>query len=307
MALDTSAARVALGQLQALPFRNIIGGPLTAAIEAQALAAKTTVDFIKAIGFETIDGQLHAVNLAFSYEDATGYFRRVTVPLLSVIPIPFIVIETVDIQFKARISASAEQASSNSSETTEAVSGTAKFRFWGQQVDISASYSAKKDSKGSQESKYSVEYTLDVQVHATQAGIPQGMAQILNILQDGISNQPKATQITVYGLSPLLVGANSNATFSDTDFNVLVLDMNGEPITGATVVLTSANGLIKQGAATSTGGGVYTIPLLPMGPVATLTADAIETLQIKVTTPSTAIPPSEVTNVARNVTVRKGA
>ena len=38
-ALDTSAGNVALGQLSALPFKNIIGGPLTASIEAPAALA----------------------------------------------------------------------------------------------------------------------------------------------------------------------------------------------------------------------------------------------------------------------------
>ena len=76
MALDQSAAAVGLGQLQSLPFKNIIGGPLTAAIDAQALAAETTVRFIERIGFDIVNGQHHAVNLEFTYEDATGYFRR---------------------------------------------------------------------------------------------------------------------------------------------------------------------------------------------------------------------------------------
>jgi len=63
MPLDQSAASVGLGQLQSLPFKNIIGGPLTAAIEAQALAAETTVRFIERIGFDIVNGQHHAVNL----------------------------------------------------------------------------------------------------------------------------------------------------------------------------------------------------------------------------------------------------
>ena len=63
MALDQSAAAVGLGQLQSLPFKNIIGGPLTAAIDAQALAAETTVRFIERIGFDIVNGQHHAVNL----------------------------------------------------------------------------------------------------------------------------------------------------------------------------------------------------------------------------------------------------
>ena len=37
-----------------LPFHNIIGGPLEAAIKAQAMAANTTVEFIKAVGFKPL-------------------------------------------------------------------------------------------------------------------------------------------------------------------------------------------------------------------------------------------------------------
>ena len=37
--------------LRSLPFGRIIGGPMTAAIEAQALAARSTIDFIKSVGF----------------------------------------------------------------------------------------------------------------------------------------------------------------------------------------------------------------------------------------------------------------
>ena len=37
-----------------LPFYNIIGGPLEAAIKAQAMSANTTVDFIKAVGFKPV-------------------------------------------------------------------------------------------------------------------------------------------------------------------------------------------------------------------------------------------------------------
>jgi hypothetical protein len=39
-------------ELSSIDFRSMIGGPLTAVVEAQAQAALSTVDFIKAIGFE---------------------------------------------------------------------------------------------------------------------------------------------------------------------------------------------------------------------------------------------------------------
>lgn len=236
-ALDTSAGNVALGQLSALPFKNIIGGPLTASIEAQALAAKTTVDFIRAVGMQEVNGKLEAINVEFTFQDGTGSFRRLRVPILTVIPIPFIVIDTVDIQFKARIAASAQQSSedSSSSEAKIGVQASARWgtRGFGASVSVDASYSAKKDSKASQESKYSVEYTMDVHVHASQSGLPQGMAQILNILQDGISNKPEGKEINVFGL-PAAVDLDS--TLSDS-FTVVALDETGDaPITyGITV------------------------------------------------------------------------
>ncbi|MBQ5410820.1 MAG: hypothetical protein IIU20_03505, partial [Bacteroidales bacterium] len=48
--------------------------------------------------------------------------------------------------------------------------------------NISAQVSSKKDSKATQESKYSVEYTIDVAVHASQDSMPAGMAKVLEMI-----------------------------------------------------------------------------------------------------------------------------
>jgi len=245
MALDTTAGQVALGQLQSLPFENIIGGPLVAAIKAQALAADATADFIQAVGLQGPPGQLEAINVKFSYVDGTGDYRILTVPVLAILPIPFIVIDTVDIQFKARIAASAQQASEESRSSAVSVSGTASARWGGKRfgaaVTISGGYSAKKDSKASQESRYSVEYTMDVHVHASQAGMPQGMAQILNILQDAISNSPAAppAALEVYGLKTVIKPTAGPLAFSE-DFHVLVTDGANDLPTNYTITVTPA-------------------------------------------------------------------
>ncbi len=42
---------------------------------------------------------------------------------------------------------------------------------------MNASYSSKKDSSATRDSKYSVEYTMDVAVHAGQDSMPAGMAK----------------------------------------------------------------------------------------------------------------------------------
>lgn len=281
--LDTSAGNVALGQLAALPFKNIIGGPLTASIEAQALAAKTTVEFIRAVGMQEVDGKLEAINVEFTFQDGTGAFRRLRVPILTVIPIPFIVIDTVDIQFKARIAASAQQSSedSSSSEAKIGVQASARWgtRGFGASVAVDASYSAKKDSKASQESKYSVEYTMDVHVHASQSGLPQGMAQILNILQDGISNKPEESQMLILGL-PSTVPVKGNAAL-DEEFTVAALNADGDPGSFSFTVAFEPTGVIKLDSALATGNPVVVkldkdaMPTVPTDVIITITATPV--------------------------------
>ena len=52
---------------------------------------------------------------------------------------------------------------------------------------MNASYSSKKDSSATKDSKYSVEYTMDVAVHAGQDSMPAGMAKVLEMLNNSIS------------------------------------------------------------------------------------------------------------------------
>lgn len=305
-ALDTSASQVALGQLSSLPFGTLIGGPLNAAIEAQAKAAQTTTEFIQSVGFNEVNGQLEPVYVEFIFQDSSGFVRRIKVPLLLIVPIPFIVIDTVDIQFKARIAASAGQQSESRRQVAKSLAARARFRFWGQRLDISASVSSKKDSKASQESKYSVEYTMDVHVHASQAGIPQGMAEVLNILQEGISNTPSQTRIEIFSLPDLLQTQDgSSFTGSGIDFKVLVLDAQGEPVEGVDVTVIATSGVIAPGAATQTNDdGIATIALQPIADALSEDADANETLQITVSDGSAS---GEGTILSRSVKVRKVA
>ena len=44
-------AGYAVETISSLPFGTLIGAPLTAAVEAQAQAAKSTIDFIQEVGF----------------------------------------------------------------------------------------------------------------------------------------------------------------------------------------------------------------------------------------------------------------
>ena len=52
MSLDNNSLQAATHSFQAIPFSSLIGGPLRSCIEAQAMAARTTWDFIQNVGLE---------------------------------------------------------------------------------------------------------------------------------------------------------------------------------------------------------------------------------------------------------------
>lgn len=175
------------GELQSLPFSSLIGGPLNAAIDAQAKAAWSSVKFIQAIGF---DDSGNVQNISFT-ATKDGSNSVITVPLLTIVPIPFIRIDDMTIDFKASITSSKEKEDKTSSSSTKDVkfSAGAKYLFFS--ASLEGSISSKKDSSSTQGSKYSVETTIDVHVHAVQDELPAGLSKMLDILTDTITGAPK--------------------------------------------------------------------------------------------------------------------
>lgn len=193
--IDTTPSSVATSALNDLPFDNLIGGPLNACVKAQADAAMTTWNFIKEVGLsEDKDGNRTLNYVSFSY-NKNGRQCTVNVPLLTIVPIPYIAIRDIDIAFKAKISASSsttetkkESVEKNFSNKTKVAGGTWFVRA---STEFQAGYSSKKDSTATRDSKYSVEYTMDVAVRAGQDDIPAGMSKILELLNESVDTMEK--------------------------------------------------------------------------------------------------------------------
>lgn len=190
-------------QLGSLPFGNIIGGPLVAAVEAQAKAARSTVEFINAVAFTApVESSSGAGTGSNTREIQTVEFKykrgdqevSLKVPLLTIVPIPYIRIDDMTIQFKANISAETTTADTTNSSTALNVNASASGKAsWGVasvEASFSAAYSAKKDSTSAANSKYAVEYTMDIYVHAVQDDMPAGMQKVLSLLNDSIKGPP---------------------------------------------------------------------------------------------------------------------
>lgn len=184
-------ANKSIGTLQGLPFENLIGGPLRACIDAQREAAETSVDFITRVGLnvDKETGEKSAVYVSFSFIQ-NGRKVVINVPMLALVPIPYIAINTIDINFKATVNGveceSYENKSSvESKQDTNTKSNSRRGLILNRQkteTKINTSFSTKRDSKGTQDSKFSVEATIDVAVHASQESMPAGMSKILEML-----------------------------------------------------------------------------------------------------------------------------
>ena len=195
MMTDNSLSQQTANSLQSLPFGSIIGAPLKACIEAQAMAAQTSWKFIEEVGLLTDPqtGEKEVVNVSFIFKHQ-GQTSQVSIPLLTIVPVPYLAVKTVDINFKANITASKATEVSEKTTTEDEGNLTAKGKLklgvFSLNTQFQASYSSKKDSKSTQESRYSVEYTMDVAIKAAQDDMPAGLAKMLEILDKGLEVIP---------------------------------------------------------------------------------------------------------------------
>ena len=186
-------------ELSSIDFKSMIGGPLDAVVRAQAQSAQTSVDFIKAVGFDANDGTPTMVTFSYmkpvEQKDQDGNVTGVTpvkydltVPILTMLPIPFIRVEETTIAFNAKINSVQESTTTSSHDlsTTLSVKGG-----WGPvSASLKASYSYKRSSSNS--SKIERTYSLSVNVRAVQDELPAGTERLLGILENAIQEVPAA-------------------------------------------------------------------------------------------------------------------
>jgi len=162
-------------QILNLDFRSLIGGPLTAAIEAQGDAALSAVEFINKVGKDA-DGK--PTTVTFNYGE-DGNSKTFKVPLLTVVPIPNITIQDITIDFNAKISSVEKQASSLSSIIGVSLEAGVNYGVFS--AKLNASYSRQRKSSRSGESKK--EYNMHIIVKAGQDDPPPGIDTLVSFLE----------------------------------------------------------------------------------------------------------------------------
>ena len=182
-----------VNDLSSMPFDRMIGGPLSACIDAQEQAAVSSVNFIDRVGFDP-QNPGHVINVDFKYR-RDGEDVVLSVPLLSIVPIPFISIDTVNISFKAALKSINTEDAIDADRESSYDSTNSKYLGIGsylksaqiQRTVMRGSVSTKKDSVATQHSAYSIEANIDINVIARQESMPGGLAKVLEMLNQAIS------------------------------------------------------------------------------------------------------------------------
>ena len=110
-----------------------------------------------------------------------------TVPLLSITPIPYIRVDEMTIDFKAKLTDSIVRKTETSFALDSTVSGKYSA-FWSPiklEFRVSAAYKTNSSSQASQ----TREYSMDIHVRAVQDAMPAGLSKILDILEDAIQDK----------------------------------------------------------------------------------------------------------------------
>lgn len=178
-------------ELAGLDFGNLIGGPLRAAVEAQASAALSTINFINQVAYDaTTPGKLKQFEMTYTKAGQTSSNVTLTVPFISTVPIPYIRIEEMTIDFNARINA-VETRSVQSKFGADVSLGINYARV----VEFKASASFQRTT--SENSEVKRDYSMAIRVKAVQADIPDGMARVLGLLEGLIQEaSTPATPVT---------------------------------------------------------------------------------------------------------------
>lgn len=197
-------------EISSISLGSIIGGALSAIVEAQSQAAHTTVNFINEVGFEGKQGERKPVYIDFQYEkmiipeketqqeeaEKQKQITSLKVPLLTMVPIPYIRVDDATIDFNVKINSVQETKTSsdlNYGGKTEAFANYNGFRFK-TGIKLSASISNQKKSSTSDTVKR--DYSLNIHVHAKQDDMPAGVEYLLDLLSDASSTNTYIEKIS---------------------------------------------------------------------------------------------------------------
>lgn len=167
----TDVQEQAVSAIQAIPFDNIIGGPLSACVKAQADASQTTLNYLHRAAMhpsETDPTSWEPEMIVFSFM-SEGKKLNMKVPLMTILPIPYMHIDQIDLSFTADITATS--------------TNTLTARYSNESLD------EQRDADGN----LTAQHLIGVDIKAGTADMPAGLAKMIEVFNEHVTHVEKVT------------------------------------------------------------------------------------------------------------------
>lgn len=180
---------------QVMDLQQLIAGPLMATIDADALAAQRYLDYLMRVAFVSYDpltgktGEMRMITFTYIEQDVNGSRKRtVSMPLLTLIPLPLLHVEEADFDFDIKI--------------IDAVSDAVDERFSiaaGESVTVRPEASNFKlraslapmrcEATNDGDLQQSLSANMKVKVRMRPADMPAGLSNLLNLTANNVQIQ----------------------------------------------------------------------------------------------------------------------
>ena len=205
-------------ELASIDFESLLGGPLVAVINAQAQSAVATVNFIKEVGFKKPTAEEAAggdttteepIYVTFKYpKEVTPYVpadtttspptpaqsavyetHELSVPILTMLPIPYVRMDLTTIDFNAKINSVEYRKTDTRLKIDSSLEAKAGWLWGSAKLKVSSSY----QRTSQQGTSVNRTYSMAVHIRAVQDDMPEGMERLLGILEGAITSKPASS------------------------------------------------------------------------------------------------------------------
>mmetsp|Transcript_28825 Transcript_28825/g.72529 ORF Transcript_28825/g.72529 Transcript_28825/m.72529 type:complete len:213 (+) Transcript_28825:141-779(+) len=191
-----------VAELVSMDFGILLGSPFSQALAAVEMNSLWTVNFIKAYAFTQSPGQANGlvgssfgkpkvIKMDYSKTGPDGQVKEgyLSVPLLTLITIPYLRMEEMQIEFNARITSTQEKSISESESTTKSQGAGFNFGF----VGASTSTTTTTSQSTREGVNIQREHNFNIKITAKQDVIPVGVERLLDLIESlvGLSNKDK--------------------------------------------------------------------------------------------------------------------
>lgn len=177
-------------EFQALPLEYVVATPLLATVKAQAAAADATRMYIERL-LDPATRRPVMVDLSVDFKDDSGATRgtNIEAPLLSLVPVPHLRIDSLNIHFKYEISQMVKDSRATGLSMELGAKSGAALSPW-----VEASLRGSVSSQSTQETTTNRSGCLDISVHASEAPMPDGLAKLLTLMSNSILTTPSGSR-----------------------------------------------------------------------------------------------------------------